>query len=134
MICSNLSAFKRLTRENQIECVLTQGHWLEHLENPTDEELLKIINHNPLYIKYLKNAPIRYLKLAALIDPYVLRYLSNPPWEVIWEAIQANPFAAQWVENMPEEYQMKFIMMDPKNICYLRKPLKDVLVLAGLMI
>jgi hypothetical protein len=130
--CRNETEFKCLSRVEQMHIIKRDGHWLQFF-NPTEKELLEIVEHNPNYIRYSSGDIPYTVALAAVKNlPFAIKWIVKPTDELIQLVITQDPRFIAYIENVDFKWQQWIIDLDPIYLRYIKNPDPEIIIYAKL--
>ncbi|ARF12430.1 protein of unknown function DUF4116 [Klosneuvirus KNV1] len=116
------------------------------------EIYIKIVNENPIFMKYIKNnkenvtmemlkknpslinhvdKPTDDMIIASLsTSPYLLSHIKNPDMKLCIEAIKISPKCIQYIDNLTEEMCIELISVNKDVFEYIDNPTRSMCTLA----
>ena len=87
---------------------------------------LKKIYDNPLYIRYIKNPSVELILEAVKKNGLAIRYIENPTNEMKETAIKNNPLAVEYIEELSEENAILAVRLLWNSLKYIKNPSEKV--------
>lgn len=114
------------TPDFNIPFLQNNGLLLQHIPEPTEDEINIAISENGLAIQYVKNQTIEIVKKAIDSNPSALRFVDTKYTDIMKQIIRNDPHLIKHWNYNDDENIKELIKEKPEIICYMDHPKRDL--------